>query len=87
MPGCLCCATGVARCGIPAHGWQWPSARAAWLPATIGAPVDRTRGAAAGFDAYLAKPLDLTALAAALNDVLGGAPASAGLDADVRQRA
>ena len=48
---------------------------------------DRTRGAAAGFDAYLAKPLDLTALAAALNDVLGGAPASADLDADRRQRA
>ena len=50
-------------------------------------PQDRTRGAAAGFDAYLAKPLDLTALAAALNAVLGDAPASAGLDADRRQRA
>lgn len=26
---------------------SWPSAREAWLPAVIGAPVDRTRGAAA----------------------------------------
>ncbi|VXA97144.1 hybrid sensor histidine kinase/response regulator [Brevundimonas sp. G8] len=50
-------------------------------------PQDRTRGAAAGFDAWLAKPLDLTALAAALNDVLGSAPATGGLDADRRQRA
>jgi hypothetical protein len=25
----------------------WPSSRAAWLPASVGAPVDRTRGAAA----------------------------------------
>jgi len=48
---------------------------------------DRARGAAAGFDAYLAKPLDLTALAAALNDVLEAPPASGGLDADRRQRA
>lgn len=50
-------------------------------------PQDRTRGRAAGFDAYLAKPLDLTALAGALNDVLGAAPAPGGLDADLRQRA
>ena len=26
---------------------SWPSSRAAWLPASIGPPVDRTRGAAA----------------------------------------
>jgi CheY-like chemotaxis protein len=54
-------------------------------------PQDRTRGRAAGFDAYLAKPLDLTALAAALNDVLArrpmGGPDGDGLDADVPQRA
>lgn len=48
-------------------------------------PEARRRGRAAGFDAWLTKPLDLTALAAALNDVLG--EAAHGLDADLRQRA
>ena len=38
---------------------------------------------AAGFDAWLAKPLDLAALAAALNTALGGPE----VDADGRERA
>ena len=50
-------------------------------------PRDLRRGRAAGFDAYLTKPLDLTALAAALNDVLIPGLAGGGLDAEGRRRA
>ena len=54
-------------------------------------PQDCARGRLAGFEAYLAKPLDLAALAAALNDALApkpaGGPDGDGLDAEVRQRA
>lgn len=42
-------------------------------------PRDIRRGRAAGFDAYLTKPLDLTALGAALNDVLTPGLAGAAL--------
>ena len=52
------------------------------LTAAVSAP-DRARGRAAGFDAWLAKPLDLAALAAALNTALGGPE----VDADGRERA
>lgn len=52
------------------------------LTAAVSAP-DRARGRAAGFDAWLAKPLDLAALAAALNMALGGPE----VDADGRERA
>lgn len=50
-------------------------------------PRDIRRGRAAGFDAYLTKPLDLTALGAALNDVLTPGLAGGGLDAEGRRRA
>lgn len=50
-------------------------------------PRDLRRGRAAGFDAYLTKPLDLTALGAALNDVLTPGLAGGGLDAEGRRRA
>ncbi|WP_313453844.1 response regulator [Brevundimonas sp.] len=56
-------------------------------PATCGIPVlaltaaaspsDIRKGRAAGFDAYLTKPLDLPALATALNSALRSAPAAA----------
>ena len=52
------------------------------LTAAVSAP-DRARGRAAGFDAWLAKPLDLAALATALNTALGGPE----VDADGRERA
>lgn len=50
-------------------------------------PRDSARGRAAGFDAWLAKPLDLAALGAALNDVLDDGSACPGLDDEGRQRA
>ncbi|WP_292074953.1 MULTISPECIES: hybrid sensor histidine kinase/response regulator [unclassified Brevundimonas] len=52
-----------------------------------GAPSDRRRGRAAGFDAYLTKPLDLNALADALARLLSQPRTGDGLDADRRQRA
>ncbi|WP_292078349.1 hypothetical protein [Brevundimonas sp. UBA7838] len=52
------------------------------LTAAVSAP-DRARAHAAGFDAWLAKPLDLAAQAAALNTALGGAE----VDADGRKSA
>ncbi len=48
---------------------------------------DRARGRAAGFDAWLAKPLDLAALAAALNTALNTALGGPEVDADGRERA
>lgn len=50
-------------------------------------PADRRRGRAAGFDAYLTKPLDLNALADALSRVLSRVDDGCGLDADQRRRA
>ena len=50
-------------------------------------PRDSARGRAAGFDAWLAKPLDLAAFGAALNDVLDEGSACPGLDDEGRQRA
>ncbi|WEK41336.1 MAG: hybrid sensor histidine kinase/response regulator [Candidatus Brevundimonas colombiensis] len=52
-----------------------------------GGPSDRRRGRAAGFDAYLTKPLDLNALADALSRVLSRPETGGGLDVDRRQRA
>ncbi|GAW42152.1 Aerobic respiration control sensor protein ArcB [Brevundimonas sp. SH203] len=51
-----------------------------------GGPEDRRRGRAAGFEAYLTKPLDLNALADALSRVLSRV-LPGGLDGDRRQRA
>ncbi|WP_312599681.1 hybrid sensor histidine kinase/response regulator [Brevundimonas sp.] len=52
-----------------------------------GAPTDRRRGRAAGFDAYLTKPVDLNALADALSRLLSQPRKVGGLDGDRRQRA
>lgn len=52
-----------------------------------GAPADRRRGRAAGFDAYLTKPLDLNALTDALSRLLSQSRKVGGLDGDRRQRA
>ncbi|MCC9041117.1 hypothetical protein LMH44_11205, partial [Neisseria gonorrhoeae] len=49
-----------------------------------GAPSDRRRGRAAGFDAYPTKPLDLNALADALSRLLSQPRTGDGLDADRR---
>ena len=56
-----------------------PSVRCApAIPAsTSPEPADIRKGRAAGFDAYLTKPLDLPALATALNSALRSAPAAA----------
>ncbi|WP_246846139.1 response regulator [Brevundimonas sp. SGAir0440] len=56
------------------------------LTAAVSAP-DRARGRASGFDAWLAKPLDLAALAAALNTALNTALGGPEVDADGRERA